>query len=339
MIAHAAVRERAVGAAYLLPGCTGRSTMGSREHKGGLMHRPRTATLVAGLVLLPVVALLATACGGGGGSKTTTTSASSGSAASGSPASMLPSKYQSKTSVTVATDASYAPMEFVGSNGKTIVGMDPDLAAAIGKVLGLKVKVVNASFDSIIPALQAGKYDFSMSAFTDTKKREQVVDFVTYFSAGTSFYVNAQGGPDIMGLSDLCGKTVAVEKGTTQADDATAQSTKCTGAGKQAVTVSVFPDQNGANLALSSGRAQVGMADSPVAAWIVKQSSGKFKLTGQPYGTAPYGIAIPKGNGLAKPIQAALKQVMADGTYARILKKWGIQQGGIAKPQINAAKS
>lgn len=303
-----------------------------------MLGKNRTSLLGA-LALAPLVVVLASACGGSSSSGTTTTTAAATTSGSSSPASMVPSKIKSKGTLTIASDATYAPMEFIGSDGKTVVGMDPDLANALGKVLGLKIKVVNASFDSIIPALQSGKYDLGMSAFTDTKKREQVVDFVTYFVAGTSFYVPAKGGPNIMGLSDLCGYTVAVEKGTIQADDATAQSKKCTAAGKKAVTVSVFPDQNGANLALSSGRAQVGMADSPVADWIVKQSSGKFKLTGHAYGTAPYGVAVPKGSGMTKPIQAALKRVMANGTYAKILKKWGVQEGAISNPQINAAVS
>ena len=103
--------------------------------------------------------------------------------------------------------------------------------------------------------------------------------------------------------------------------------------------VSVFPDQNAANLAISSGRAQVGMADSPVAAYIVKKSNGQFKLTGKVYGTAPYGIAIPKGSGLDKPILAALKVLMKDGHYKAILTKWGIQEGAITNPKINGAIS
>jgi polar amino acid transport system substrate-binding protein len=162
---------------------------------------------------------------------------------------------------------------------------------------------------------------------------------VTYFSAGTSFYVKAQGGPTINSLADLCGHTVGVERGTTQATDATAQSAKCTKAGKSKVTVSVYPDQNAANLAISSGRAQVGMADSPVAAYIVKQSNGQFKLTGTPYNTAPYGIAITKGSGLDKPVLAALKVLMKDGKYKAILTKWNIEQGAITNPKINGAIS
>ncbi len=254
-------------------------------------------------------------------------------------AAQVPATYKQKGTLTVAADATYAPNEFIAGDGKTVVGMDADLANAVASAMGLKARIVNATFDSIIPGIQANKFDLGMSSFTDTKARQKVVDFVTYFSAGTSFYVKAQGGPAINSLADLCGHTVAVERGTTQAVDATAQSAKCRKAGKPSVTVSVYPDQNGANLALSSGRAQVGMADSPVAAYIVKQSKGQFKLSGKPYATAPYGIAIPKNSGLAKPVLAAVKALMANGTYKAILTKWGVSSGAITNPKINGAIS
>jgi len=166
-----------------------------------------------------------------------------------------------------------------------------------------------------------------------------VVDFVTYFSAGTSFYTKSHGGTPVNTLADLCGKTVAVEKGTTEQTDAATQAAKCKATGKAAVTVLPFPDQNGTNLAVQSGRAQIGMADSPVAAYAVKQSNGLLKLIGQPYGTAPYGLALPKGNGMAKPVLAALKALMANGTYTKILAKWGLQPGAISNPTINGATS
>jgi polar amino acid transport system substrate-binding protein len=250
----------------------------------------------------------------------------------------IPAAVKSKGTLTVAADATYAPNEFIGPDGHTVIGMDADLAKALGQVMGLKINVVNATFDSIIPGLASGKFDLGMSSFTDTKERQKTVDFVTYFTAGTSFYTK-KGGPTVNSVADLCGKTVAVEKGTTQQDDATAQNTKCKSEGKSGVNVLVFPDQNGANLALSSGRAQVGMADSPVAAYQVKQSNGTFTLTGQPYANAPYGIAIPKGNGMAKPILDAIKALMSDGEYMKILKTWGIESGAISNPVINGATS
>jgi polar amino acid transport system substrate-binding protein len=293
------------------------------------------------LLLLATVAL----AGCGGSSKSaattaqTTTAASTTTSTSTTSAAQVPAKIKSKGTLVIAADATYAPDEFVSSNGHTVVGMDPDLAQAIAKQLGLKAKVVNASFATIIPGLASGKYDLGMSSFTDTKARQKVVDFVTYFSAGTSFYTKASGGTTVTGLADLCGHKVAVEQGTTEATDANAQNAKCKAAGKKPVTVLVYPDQNSANLALSSGRADLGMADSPVAAYIVKQSKGQFKLVGTPYGTAPYGIAIPKGNGMAAPILAAVKTLMSDGTYHTILKKWGLQSGAITNPTINGATS
>ncbi len=251
----------------------------------------------------------------------------------------VPAKYRQHGRLVIATDATYAPMEFMARDGRTIVGADVDLGRAIARQLGVKADFVNAGFDTIIPALQAGKYDMSMSALTITKKREQVVDFVSYFSAGTSFYVKADGRAAVQALSDLCGLTVAVEKGTTQSDDATRQDAQCKAAGRKPVSVLVFPDQNGANLAIASGRAQVGMADSPVAAWIVRQSHGAFKLTGKAYDAAAYGVAVPKNSGLAQPVLQALKQVIASGEYAKILHKWGIAQGGIEQPAIESAKA
>lgn len=254
-------------------------------------------------------------------------------------AALVPAAVKKKGTLTVAADATYPPNEFIKPGTKKVIGMDADLADALGKVMGVKVNVVNANFDGIIPGLAAHKYDVGMSSFTDTKEREKTVDFVTYFEAGTSFYAKAQGAPKINGLADLCGHSVGAEKGTTQVDDSTAQGKKCKKAGKAGVKVSAFPDQNGVNLALSSGRVQIGMADSPVAAYQVKKTNGQFKLIGKEYGPFPYGIAIPKDSGLQKPILSGLKVLISKGTYGAILKNWGIQAGGIANPKINAAIS
>ncbi|MGI8578553.1 MAG: ABC transporter substrate-binding protein [Nocardioidaceae bacterium] len=295
----------------------------------------------AAVAVTLATALLAGACGSQSPSNTGITAVKEQSIAA-----EVPKSIAAKMTLTVATDATYAPNEFVNPTNGQIEGMDVDLGKAIGTVMGLKVKFVAAGFDSIIPGLAAGRYDFSMSSFTDTLDRQKTVDFVTYFSAGTSFYEPASGGPPVSGLSSLCGLSVGVEKGTTQQDDATAQNTKCTSAGKKGVSVSIYPDQTGANLALSSGRVQVVMADSPVAAYAVKKSSGKFKLVGKTYGTAPYGIAIPRPAGtapgqapLSKPILDALKKLIADGTYTKILDKWGVQAGAIKTPTINGATS
>ncbi|MGI8847060.1 MAG: ABC transporter substrate-binding protein [Candidatus Dormibacteria bacterium] len=289
---------------------------------------------------LTIVTLGLAGCGSSGGSSSSAASSSSGGKITANKvdtiANEVPAAVKTKGTLTIATDASYAPNEFVGPDGTTIVGMDPDLAAAIGAVTGLKVSVTNVKFDNILPGIQGGKYDLGMSSFNDNKEREQVVDFVTYFSAGTSFFIK-KGGPSITKLDDLCGHKVSVETGTIQETDANAQKAKCSGAGKPDVTVSSFPDQSGANLALQSGRVEVSMADSPVAAYQVQQSNGQFQTSGEPYGTGPYGIALPKNNGMGKAILDAIKELMSDGVYANILSKWGVSSGAINNPGINKA--
>jgi polar amino acid transport system substrate-binding protein len=241
----------------------------------------------------------------------------------------LPSKYAS--GLTMAMDATYPPDEFQ-VNGK-IVGFDADLGYAIGKVLGVKVTLQDATFDTIIPAILDGRFAVGNSSFTDTKAREAQVDFIDYFKAGEGFYEKATGTKTYSGLKALCGQSVAVETGTTEQTDAQAQAKICH------VNVLSFADQNQANLAVSSGRAEIGFADSQVAAYIVHLSNGQFKLTGTPFKTAPYGFIVAKGSGLEQPLLAAVKVLMADGQYKQILDKWGVQQGAITNPGLNEATS
>jgi polar amino acid transport system substrate-binding protein len=268
-------------------------------------------------------------------------SASASTGAVPSVAKLVPAAIKAKGTLTVASDASYAPDEFIGPNGKTVVGMDADLSAALGKVMGLKVSVANVTFDDIIPGMVAGRYMLGASSFTDNKLREKQVDFVDYANVGESFYTLAQHGTKISSITNICGLTVSVETGTTEETDAKAQSAKCTKAGKKAVSVKNFPDQNQANLAVSTGHAQLGFADTPVAAYQVKQSHGKFALVGAAYAPSPYGIAIAKSTKLAPAIKAALVYLIKNGTYGQIFKKWGVQSIAIpaSKVKINGAIS
>jgi polar amino acid transport system substrate-binding protein len=298
-------------------------------------------------VLIAVIAFaavtVAAGCGGGndngGGGGGTLTAASFSVQADPSVASQVPAAIKSKGTLTVAADATYPPDEFIAQDGKTVIGMDADLAKALAQVMGLHASVQNVTFDAIIPGLAAGKYDLGMSSFTDTKEREQTVDFVTYLTAGTAIYGKASGGPDLTSLDELCGHKVAAERGTTQQDDIATQDKKCKSEGKPGVTAVLLPDQNGVNLAVTSGRADAAMADSPVAAYIAEKSNGQLKVTGGPFPPEPYGIAIPKDSGLAQPVLAGVKALIADGTYKKILDYWGLADGAIDNPTINGAVS
>lgn len=303
----------------------------------------RRPAVSVGLVVLALGAVAACGSSSSGGSSGAQTVAPANSPSSSSTTggadpklvALVPSALKSAGVVKVATDASYAPNEFFKSDNKTVQGMDVDLGEAIGQELGVKFEFSNLSFDSILQSL-GNRFDVGMSSFTDNKLREKTVTMIDYFSAGTSFMVKKGSSLNPTSVADLCGKTAAVEKGTTQLDDVTAQAKKCK------LNILAFPDQNAANLALSSGRADVVLADSPVNAYAAKQSNGAFSIVGQVYGTAPYGIAVPKAAnyaGLAKAIQGALQDLSKSGKYQAIMKKWGVQAGAVTSFPIDGAVS
>jgi polar amino acid transport system substrate-binding protein len=288
---------------------------------------------------VPALALLVLA--GCGSSKSSSTPSSTSSsvpvtASNAAIAAQVPARIKAKGTLIVAAEAQYAPNEFIATDGHTVIGMDPDLTKAIAEVMGLKTQVVNATFEAIIPGLAAGRYDVGASSFTDTKERQKTVDFVTYLSVGQAFLSKANGGPSLNTLAELCGHTVSVEKGTVELEEAEKQNKKCKAAGKP-IKLLIFPGQNDANLALSSGRSEIDYADSPIIAYQVRKL-GVSVRSSPTFGAAPYGFALPKGNGMAKPVLEALKVLMANGTYAAILKKWELESAAINNPVINGAK-
>ncbi|TCO64786.1 ABC transporter substrate-binding protein [Actinocrispum wychmicini] len=298
------------------------------------------------LAVVPVLALatLGAACGtvndknptgGGSTSQSQVATAIPTATKDDKLAAMVPDDVKKDGKIIVGQDQSYPPNEFV-ENGQAI-GMDIDLGKAIGQKLGLEVEFQNSAFDGIIPGLTAGRYEAAMSSFTINADRLQQADMVSYFSAGTSGAV-LKGNPDKLTLDTLCGKTVAVQKGTVQVDDLAARTAKCKSTGQPEITVQQFQAQTDANLALSAKRVQAMLADSPVIDYAIKVTKDQMEQVGQVYDTAPYGVIVPKGKGdYAKAVQGAIQALMDDGTYKKILEKWGIQQGALVKSEVNPA--
>jgi polar amino acid transport system substrate-binding protein len=247
-------------------------------------------------------------------------------------AKLVPSAFKGKT-LQVATDATYPPDESM--KGTTMIGFDVDLFKAVATTLGLKETENNVTFDNIIAGISSGRYQIGNSSFTDTKAREKQVNFVDYFQAGEGVYAKNSSTAKFTGLKSFCGTTVAVETGTTEQSDANATAKTCSASKK--LTVLPFPTQTEANLAVSSGRATFGFVDSQIAGYIASTSAGLFKVVGNAIEVAPYGIATPKtsaGSGLAKAVQAAVKTLIANGTYHAILAKWGVTGGALTSSKI-----
>jgi len=300
--------------------------------------RPRSVHRGVVVVGALVVAIGLTSCGSsssGTGSATAVPSASASITKDAALAAMVPSAIASKGTLTIGTDASYAPNEFIDTDGKTVIGMDADLAKAIGTVLGLKVNMQNAPFGTLVEGVKTGKFDLGMSSFTINADREAQVDMVSYYSAGTSWAV-AAGNPTGLTPDNACGKKVAVQRDTVQVADITARSKQCTDAGKPAIAIEQFTLQSDSTSAVVTGKDDAMLADSPVVAYAVKQTGGKLEVVGTTYDTAPYGIAVPKGQGdYAKAIQGAVQKLIDSGAYTQILKTWNVDSGAVTTSEIN----
>ncbi|MBT1177516.1 ABC transporter substrate-binding protein [Bifidobacterium callimiconis] len=251
-------------------------------------------------------------------------------------AAMLPDSVKSDGVLKVGTDTSYAPAEFLAEDGKTPVGFDVDLTKALAKVFGLKPETTTATFDSIIPSV-GSKYDLGISSFTVTKERLEAVDFVTYFKAGSTFVVK-KGNPEKIDSSDLCGKKVAVQTGTTQEEEINSDNDACKAAGKSEITIQSSKLQTDVTTAVATGKADIFYADSPVAGYAIEQTGDSLEALGEDVGVTPEAVAIKKGDAdTAKAVQAAIQKLMDDGTYKKILDTWGVSSGAIDKAEINPA--
>jgi polar amino acid transport system substrate-binding protein len=278
-------------------------------------------------------ALALSACGGSSGGDNPTVSGGSPSAGS-SLHDSLPQAVKDAGKLTVGSDIAYPPVEFTDTDGKTPIGIDPDIAKAIGDKLGITLQLVNGTFDGLIPQLTTSKrIDLIMSAMSDNKKRQATVDFVDYFSAGTSIIVKKGNPSKINGLDDFCGKTVAIQRGTTQDDVAEAQKTKC---GSNKLNILKFDTDPEALQQIKTGRAVADMNDFPVAAYTA-QKQPDFEVVGEQLEAGPYGIGIRKSDTqLRDAIKAALQAIMDDGSYTKILEKWNVTQGALKTATINA---
>ncbi|MDQ1526646.1 MAG: polar amino acid transport system substrate-binding protein [Microbacteriaceae bacterium] len=247
---------------------------------------------------------------------------------------LLPAKIKSAGEIQVGVDATYAPNEYKDANGKPI-GWDIDLFDAVSATLGVKAVYNVAGFDTILPNITGAKYDVGVSSFTDTVEREKQVNFVNYYSAGILW---ASPAGKTVDPANACGLKVAVETGTTEEqDELPAKSTACTAAGKAAIQILKFDGQDQATNAVVLGQADAMTADSPITEYAIAKSGGKLKAAGKTFEVAPYGVAVAKGSTLDQAIQKAFQALVDDGTYKKILDKWGVADGGLKTITINAA--
>lgn len=254
-------------------------------------------------------------------------------------ASLVPQKIKDKGTLVVATDATAPPNESIASDGKTIEGNEIDFLNQIGSILGLKIKLVNISFDSIIPGLQAGRYDLTISGMRDTKEREQQVDFVTYAKTGVQIFTKADNKDKYNTVSDLCGHSVAMQSGTVQVKSIEKQSQQCVADGQKAINIKSFKTQSDQIQAVSSGQADTGVQNYPNNVYLAKSTNNSMIGVGESFDEGLWGMALPKESGMAEPLQKATQKLIDSPQYKQILSKWNVEKQAIEKSVINGAES
>jgi polar amino acid transport system substrate-binding protein len=218
--------------------------------------------------------------------------------------------------IVYCSDITYPPEEFY--RGSTPAGSDVDIGTAVAGLMGVKAEFKNTTFSSIIAALLAKKCDAIISGMNDTAQRRKVVDFVDYLSVGQSLMVKKGNPEHIARLSDLAGKSVAVEAGTTNRQFLAATSANLVKKGQKAITIKTFPKDTDAAAALKTGKVDAYFGDSPVVAYYIARDHS-FAFGGQPINPIPVGIAIRKHDPLRAGVQKAINTMYANGTIKRIL--------------------
>jgi polar amino acid transport system substrate-binding protein len=300
------------------------------------MMSRRTTFVLCGALLLAAAGCGSDSLSDSGGSSSSAPPSSSAPGSSGPDLkSKLPPKAASAGKIVVGVDATYPPNEFL-QGGNKVVGMDVDVFDAVAQKFGVTVDWQPAGFDTIIAGVTSGKYDVGVSSFTINDKRKQAVNMVSYFNAGTQ-WATAKGNPKGVDPDNACGKTIAVQKGTTQLeDDMPKRQAKCKSTGKPDINLVIREKQDQATADVATGKADAMLADSPVVLYAAKQSGGKIEPLGTIYDAAPYGYVIPKAQtDFANAVVEALKAIDADGTYKSALAKWGNESGAITDFALN----
>jgi polar amino acid transport system substrate-binding protein len=293
------------------------------------------------LIAAGVVMTLA-AAGCGSDAKETAAGASAVDAVQANPTlhGQLPPAIRARGTIRFVTDASYAPMEQFAADGRTIIGFEPDLADAVGKILGVKVEMVTGDFQTSLDKVADGTYDGVMSAMTDTEDREKKADFVDYFSAGTSIIVQRGNPGGVADLAGLCGKPVAIEKGTVQADLLHRSQSAC---GDRPIQINEYKTNADALLQLRTGRAVAVLNDYPAAAHLADDSrtSAYFQLaSAAQYEPGLIGIPFAKDQtGLRDAVRSAIQQLIDSGAYADLLVRWKLRSGEVKSATLNGAAS
>jgi polar amino acid transport system substrate-binding protein len=235
---------------------------------------------------------------------------------------------------TVAVALGSPPDDFRNEKGE-VVGWEIDILRAATQSLGLGLDLRPTTFDTLIPGLQAKRFDAAVGQMGVTVVREKVVDMIGTLTSNELFAAYADSPIMVKTLDDLCGVTVATTRGSREMVFAEEHQPKCAAAGKKPINALAFNDGNGAAEAMMSRRADVFWLGSTAVSYFVAQTKGRTKVVGSYTDTSYIGVALPKGSEMAVPLQAAIQRLIDNGTYGKIVTKWGLEEGAVKQAPLN----
>ena len=253
-------------------------------------------------------------------------------AGAATPPAPLPPAFRHASLVTPAV-VGYPPYAFLTKTNQ-IAGIDPDLSTALGGPLGKPVHLQVASFENSLLGLQRGTY-FMVTGSDITAAREKTLDMVSYLADHYEFMTLSSKPPIGPSITALCGMTISTVAADSSIPVLQADSKTCTSKGKKAITVTTFPDQGSAVLAVESGRADATTATVTNLGYVASQSKGKFRLSGPKYNYVYIGIATKKGNGVAQALAKAINVLIKNGTYHKILARYGVTDDAVTQALVN----
>ncbi|HEY3572460.1 MAG TPA: transporter substrate-binding domain-containing protein [Arthrobacter sp.] len=302
----------------------------------------KVQTAAAGLAIL----LSLSACGGTAASDTApdssktsnTSDISEGIKPDEAAVKLLPQSYKDKGELTVAMDLHYPPTTFLAEDNQTPIGLNPDIARLLAKKLGLKLKFEDTKFDTIVPGLDGGRFDFTATTMSKTEERLKVLDMIDYFKAGNSVAA-AAGNPLNLTVETLCGRNIAVTQGSTgQLKRLPALSEQtCASKGQPAINAVTLPNVQEALTQLHSKRIDGVLYDTTSLAWAQKQQPDSFTIIGPVnVGNSDLtAIGLKKGSPLTPAMQTALQSVLKSPEYKKSLQNWGLESGAITDAKLN----
>ncbi|OYX82988.1 MAG: ABC transporter substrate-binding protein [Azorhizobium sp. 35-67-5] len=252
----------------------------------------------------------------------------------------LPADIKARGTLIAAIVPNYPPLEMKDPATGALTGFDVALGQALAAKLGLKMQWQETSFEAMLSSLKTGRVDIILSGMSDLPARRDGASFIDYLRSGTQFFTQASSAPEFPTRDTLCGRKVGASRRTSlPAEIARFSDTACVAAGKPAIVVVGTEGSADARTQLRQGRIDAAMQGSETLPYIMAQEPNTYALVGEPTRWTLMGIATNKdAPGLRDALAQALRDLIADGTYAKLLAAWSLSPNAVSEVAIDAGQ-